>query len=156
MAGRTVLTADRVGRADGMAGISSEGRAGVEGYGMALMLGIAAMVDRTCRHFAGDIDWQYDPVSWTASDRREGESGLRCFMVTENDRALRVGGYVRVDSLPLADLLKVTAGCYDAYFNPVVVCEKSTILSELDHRKLQELLEETHDKLTTYYVRRAT
>jgi predicted dehydrogenase len=38
----------------------------------------------------------------------------------------------------------------------VVVCEKSMALRELDYRKLRELLDETHDKVTTYYVRRAT
>jgi hypothetical protein len=77
-------------------------------------------------------------------------------MLTENDLALRAGGYVRVDARPLADLLKVTAGCYDPYFNPVVVCEKSVALSETDYRKLRGLLDETHDKLTTYCIRRAT
>jgi hypothetical protein len=156
MAGRTVLTADRVGGADGTAGISSGGRARVEGCDMAAMRGIAAMVDRACRHFAGDTDWQYEPAARITSDRWQRESGLCCFVVTENNRALRAGGYVRVDTLPQARLLKVTAGCYDPYFNPVVVCEKSMALSELDHWKLEELLDEMYDKLTTYYVRPAT
>jgi hypothetical protein len=156
MAERMMLTVDRVGGAGGTAGISSGSRAGLGSHDAALMRGIVVMMDRTCRHFASDIDWQYDFVPSTYSHRRESESGLRCFMVTENDLALRVGGYVRVDALPLADVLKVTAGCYDPYFNPVVVCEKSMALSELDYRKLRELLDETHDKVTTYYVRRAT
>jgi hypothetical protein len=156
MAGRTVLTADRVGGADVTAGISSEGRARVEGCDMAAMRGIAAVVDRACRHFARDIDWQYEPAARTTSDRWERESGLCCFVVTENDRALRAGGYARVDTLAPANLLRVTAGCYDPYFNPVVVCEKSMALSELDHRNLEELLDEMYDKLTVYYVRPAT
>lgn len=156
MAGRTVLTVDRVGGAEKRARVSSGSRAGAEGRDLPLMRAMAAMVDRTCRRFAGDVDWQYAPVSWAASERWEGESDLRCCMVTENDLALRAGGYVRVDTRPLTDQVKVTAGCYDPYFNPVVVCEKSMVLGELDYRKLRELLDEMHDKLTTFCVRRAT
>ncbi|MBM4445511.1 MAG: hypothetical protein FJ020_09485 [Chloroflexi bacterium] len=156
MAGRTVLMVDRVGGAEGASGIRSAGRAGTESRDLPLMMGMAAMVDRTCRRFAGDIDWQYAPVSWATSERWEGEPDLRCCMLTENDLALRAGGYVRVDTHPLTDQIKVSAGCYDPYFNPVVVSEKSMVLSELDCRTLRELLDEMHDKLTSYCVRRAT
>jgi hypothetical protein len=156
MAGRTVLMVDRVGGAEKTARVSSGSRAGSESRDVPLMRGMAAMVDRTCHRFAGDVDWQYTPIPWAVSEGWEGEPDLRCCVMTENDLALRAGGYVRVDTRPLTDLLKVTAGCYDPYFNPVVVCEKSMALSELDYRKLRELLDETHDKLTTYRIRRAT
>ncbi len=156
MAERMMLTVDKAGGAEGTAGISSGSRAGLGSRDVALMRGIVAMMDRTCRHFASDIDWQCDFVPSMSSHRWESEAGLGSFMVTENDLALRVGGYIRVDALPPADVVKVTAGCYDPYFNPVVVCEKSMALSEVDYRKLRELLDETHDKVTAYYVRRAT
>jgi hypothetical protein len=156
MTGRTVLATDRLRAAQDMMEVSSGAKAGAESHNAAFMRRIAAVVDRACRDFADHADWQYGPGSRACYAGRQSGYGVGPFMVTENDRALRVGGYVSVDAMPPANVLKVTAGCYDAYFNPVIVCQKDVALDELNQRKLLGLLDEAHDRLTTYYVRSAT
>jgi hypothetical protein len=108
------------------------------------MAKIALMVDKVCCDFASVVDWQYRPVSGTSSHCKGSDHGVMGFVVTENHEALRAGGYIKINAVPTANLLRVRAGCYDTYFNPVTVCERNVALSGLNQQKLESLLNETH------------
>jgi hypothetical protein len=157
MVARTVLAAEKVSTIDEQATRPPVvGQVKIGGYDTALMAKIALMVDKVCCAFASVVDWQYRPVSVTSSHRKGSDHGVMGFVVTENHEALRAGGYIKINAVPTANLLRVRAGCYDTYFNPVTVCERNVALSGLNQQKLESLLNETYEKLTTYYIRRVS
>ena len=154
MVARTVLAAEKASVIDDhAAGPPAVGQAGLGGHDTDMMAKIASMVDRVCCNFASEVDWQYCPLSGTSYGCKSGDYGVMGFLVTENDEALRAGGYIKINAVPTANLLRLRAGCYDTYFNPVTVCERNMALSGLNQQKLESLLNETHEKLTSYNMR---
>jgi hypothetical protein len=110
----------------------------------ALSMGrIAPVIEGVGRDFAGAVDWLPGRCSYV--------DGCLRLSITENDTGLHEGGYIRLSAAPLENTLRVTGGCYDSYFRPVTVCEKSLPLGRVNERALGEVLMETHDKLIRYY-----
>lgn len=105
--------------------------------------GIVPVIDKVAHDFAGAVDWL--PGCCSNVDGR-----LR-LSITENEVGLHEGGYIKLSAEPLENTVRITGGCYDSYFRPVTVCEKSLPFNGLKERALGEVLMETHDKLSKYY-----
>lgn len=136
MVGRTMAVAEK-------ARLPAADRVQLGGYDAASMAKINSMVDKVCCDFAADVDWHYHPDATS-------------FVLGENPKGLHAGGYIKISAVPAANLLRLRAGCYDMYFQPMTVCERNVALSGLNQRKLGGLLNETHEKLTTYYLKRVS
>jgi len=107
------------------------------------LAGIAPLIDKVAQDFAGTVDWMSGCCSHV-------DGGLR-LSITENEPGLHEGGYVSLTAEPFGNSVRITGGCYDSFYRPVTVCEKSIPLNSLKERALGEVLMETHDKLTRYY-----
>ena len=148
MVGQTVPAAEM---GCGLEKFAKAGRAKAGEQPRVLVAQIAAMVEKVCCDFASTMDWQYHSTSRTFSSRQDGNGAVIRFAVTENEDGLHSGSYIRLSVLPAEDRLEVKGGCYDAYYQPVTVCEKHLPLNGLTHQKLGDAFMETYVRLVRHH-----
>jgi hypothetical protein len=102
------------------------------------------------RGFAEGVDWRCCPPAQDPAAYFRKNADSVSITASENDEALRVGKYIRLNITPPSDSVKLQGGRYDAYHQPNTVWERSLSLSGATDQEMEKALKEMYRALRVY------
>ena len=126
------------------------GEIGMDERQSVLTADAADRVMSAVRGFAEGVDWRCCPPAQEPAVHFSKNSESMSVTASENDDALRVGKYIRLNITPPSDSVKLQGGRYDAYHQPNTVWERSLSLSGATDQEMEKALKEMYRALRVY------
>jgi hypothetical protein len=126
------------------------GQIGMDDRKSMLTADAADRVMSAVRGFAEVVDWRCCPPAQEPAAHFSKNGDSMSVTASENDDALRVGKYIRLNITPPSDSVKLQGGRYDAYHQPNTVWERSLSLSGATDQEMEKALKEMYRALRVY------